>query len=110
MENQTKPTSENTTKKLVNAFTKIPQATAAKSLEHASNVSAKSVELAKKPVYHIRNSQIATGIIGTTGLIIFALGVENLITNTLKVSSPFVEIIFGFILLSISGLLLKKLI
>lgn len=70
----------------------------------------KSIELAKKPVYRLRNSQILTGITGTTGLIIFALGVENLITNTLNVSSPYVEIVLGLFLLIVSGLALKKLI
>ena len=99
MGDQTKPITEDTAKRLVDLLTKAPV-----------NTVNKSVELAKKPVYHIRNSQIATGITGTMGLIIFALGVENLISNTLNVSSPLVEIVLGLILLSISGLLLKKLV
>ena len=68
-----------------------------------------TLQLAKKPVYNIRNSQIAAGVTGSIGLIIFALGVENLMTNVLKISSPYVEIMLGLILLSISGLFLKKL-
>lgn len=97
MDNQHKPITEETAKRLVGILTKSP----------AEQV-AKSFELAKKPIYHIRNSQIIAGITGSVGLIVFALGVENLITNVLGVSSPFVEITFGLILLSISGLFLKK--
>lgn len=98
MNNQTKPVSEDTAKKLVDLLTKAP-----------TGAAAKSVEFAKKPVLRIRNSQILAGVTGSTGLIIFALGIENLITNVLKVSSSFVEIVLGLILLSVSGLFLKKL-
>ena len=68
------------------------------------------IDLAKKPVVHIRNSQIATGITASVGLILFALGIENLISNIPALSSPSVEIILGLVLLSVSGLLLKKLV
>lgn len=98
MENQTKSITEETAKRLVELLAKAPATTVNKSFE-----------LAKKPVVHIRNSQILAGITGSMGLIIFALGVENLIVDTLKVSSPFIEIVLGLILLSASGLFLKKL-
>ena len=99
MVEETKTITEETAKKLVYLLTKTPTATAAK-----------SVELAKKPVIHIRNSQIATGITVSVGLIMFALGIENLVSNIEALSSPLVEITLGLILLSVSGLLLKKLI
>ncbi len=67
--------------------------------------------LSKTPgVYHIRKSQIAAGFTATTGLVIFALGIQTFIQQTLSVKSPIVEILIGVILLLISGLLIKKLI
>lgn len=67
------------------------------------------LEIAKKPVIHIQNSQIIAGILGTTGLVIFALGIENMINNIPQLGSPLIEIVLGLVLLSISGLFLKKL-
>lgn len=68
----------------------------------------KPVEIAKKPVLHFRNSQIAAGLAGTVGLVVFALGVENLISTIPNLQSPMVEIAIGLFLLVISGLFLKK--
>lgn len=99
MENQQKPVTEETAKRLVELLTHAPTATLNK-----------SVELAKKPVLRIRNSQIAAGVTGSVGLILFALGIENLVSTIPAFSSPSVEILFGLILLSVSGLLLKKLV
>lgn len=98
MENQTKPISEETGKRLVELLAKAPTTTINK-----------SVELAKKPVFVIRQNQIIAGVIGTMGLIIFALGVENLIGSIPELSSPLIEISLGLVLLVISGLFLKKL-
>lgn len=97
---QEQPVTEGTAKKLVNLLSKTP-------LDEAA---VKSFEIAKKPVGRIRSSQILTALFGSVGLILFSLGIENFITNTLHVTSPAVEIILGLILLSVSGLLLKKLI
>ena len=99
MEKNQKIITEETAKQLVNLLAKAPKITAAKSLEFV-----------KKPVYQLRNSQILAGITGTIGLILFALGIENLIGTIPKLSSPFVEITLGLVLLAISGLFLKKLI
>ena len=98
MNNQIKPVSEDTARRLVDLLAKAP-----------INTATKSIELAKKPVLQIRNNQILVGILGTSGLVIFALGIENLITNIPGLSTPLVEITLGLILLSVSGLLLKKL-
>ncbi len=70
---------------------------------------AKSFEITKKPLSTIRQSQILAGLVATLGLIIFALGIENLIVQIPELSSPTVEIILGLLLLSISGLYFKKL-
>lgn len=97
-QNQYKPITEDTARRLVDLLTKTP-----------INTATKSIELAKKPVLQIRNNQILVGILGTSGLVIFALGIENLISTIPSLSSPLIEIIIGLILLSVSGLLLKKL-
>lgn len=94
-----KSISQETADKLVSLLAHTPQ-------EHA----ARSLEIAKKPMVHIQNSQIAAGVLGTTGLIIFALGIENLISSIPELQSPFIEIALGLFLLTISGLFLKKLI
>lgn len=96
--NNQKSISEETAKRLVELLTKAPHDTAVKSLE-----------LAKKPIFVIRQNQIIAGVIGTMGLIIFALGIENLISTIPELSSPFIEIGLGLILLTVSGLFLKKL-
>ncbi len=93
-----KTITEETAKQLVHMLREVPKDTVQK-----------SYEFAKKPVYHIQNSQIAAGIFGSTGLIIFALGVENFISSVPELSSPLVDIGLGLFLLIISGLFLKKL-
>lgn len=96
--NQSKPISEESAKKLIDLMASAPK--------DSMN---KSVEFAKKPIYTIRSNQIVAGLVGSAGLIIFALGVENLISNIPQLSSPFVLIGIGLFLLLISGLTLKKL-
>lgn len=97
-ENNQKPITEETARRLIDQLASAPKSTAAK-----------SVELAKKPVYHIRNNQLIAGLIGTAGLIIFALGVENWVSTIPQLSSPLILIGIGLFLLAISGLFLKKL-
>jgi len=99
MVEQTKTITEETGKKLLSMLQKTP-------LDEAAS---KSFGLAQKPMFHIRNSQITAGLTGSIGLILFALGIENLIAKVPALSSPFVEVLLGLILLSASGLLLKKL-
>lgn len=69
----------------------------------------RTVEFVTKPVAQIRNNQIVAGIAGTAGLVMFALGIENFIVSIPGLSTPWVEVTLGLILLSTSGLLLKKL-
>ncbi len=74
-----------------------------------TNPALKTVEMAKKNVIQIKNNQIIAGIVGTSGFVVFALGVESFISTIPALSSPFVEVAIGLIMLSVSGLLLKKL-
>lgn len=59
----------------------------------------------QRTVKRIRNSQIISAIIGTSGLTLFLFGIEKLFINL----SGWALIGFGLTLLIISGLLLKKL-
>lgn len=68
--------------------------------------------LPQKPVeqfQRLRNSQIVMGILGTSGLVLFALGVEKWSSTVDFLSASIVDIGVGLLLLSISGLMLKKL-
>ena len=93
-----KAITEETAKQLVRLIKEIPKDTVQK-----------SYEFAKKPVYSFRSNQIIAGITGTTGLIMFAFGIENFISQIPELSSPFIEVGLGLFLLIISGLFLKKL-
>lgn len=94
-----KQITEETAEKLLTLMQSAPRMTAEKSME-----------IAKKPVFHLRRSQVAAGITGAVGLIIFTLGIENLIAQIPAMKSPPAEIGLGIFLLAISGLFLKKLI
>ena len=85
MKNNQKALSEETAEKLVSLLSKAPG------------------------IYHIRKNQLLAGATATVGLIIFSQGIQNFIEKTLGISSPLIEIIVGFVLLVISGVLLKKL-
>ena len=69
----------------------------------------KSFEIAQKPILKVKNSQVVAGIIGTTGFVLFAFGIENIIGTIPALASPITEVILGLVMLSVSGLLLKKL-
>lgn len=58
-----------------------------------------------KPVSIIRNSQVISAVLGATGLALFLVGIE-------KVFAPltgWASIVFGIILMAVSGVLLTKL-
>lgn len=58
-----------------------------------------------KPIQKIRNSQIASAMVGATGLALFLVGVEKVFA-TLSGSA---SILIGILLMAISGALLTKL-
>ena len=96
--NQERTATEGKVKRLTYLVSKAP-----------TNTAVKSIELAKKPIYILRQNQVIAGVVGTAGLIIFALGVENWISTIPVLSSPFIMIGLGLFLLVTSGLYLKKL-
>lgn len=57
------------------------------------------------PVQKIRNSQVLSAIIGAAGLALFLVGVEKVFSFL----SGSVSILFGIVLMAVSGVLLTKL-
>ncbi|MEX2028578.1 MAG: hypothetical protein WD988_03740 [Candidatus Curtissbacteria bacterium] len=92
-----KPITEETAKRLTDMLSKHP-------------VGAQSINLAKKPVYHIRNSQVLVATVGFAGITLVAFGLENLINTIPILSSPIAEILIGLILIIVSGVSLSKII
>lgn len=95
--NNQKPLTEETAKKLTAMLTKLP----------AGN---QSLNLAKKPVYHIRNSQILAAMVGFAGITLVTFGFENLVSSVPLISTPLGEIILGLLFIIISGISLKQII
>lgn len=107
MEDKTKTITEHTSASLLDGLS---EETGRRLLDlFAKSHLDKAAHVAQAPVIKIKNSQIAAGVIGTAGFVIFALGIERTIEHIPVLSSPLSLIIFGLILLSASGLLLKKL-
>ncbi len=62
------------------------------------------------PVRRLRSSQVATGIVGATGLALFLVGVERAAADIPIVENAYGSILVGLILLAITGLFVRKLI
>lgn len=78
----------------------------------ATKVVGKFKETSEKARYHafrIKNSQIVIAIMGGIGGVFFVFGTERLVERIPIISEPIIEITVGILLLSASGLLIKKL-
>ena len=62
-----------------------------------------------RPVYQIRNSQIASALLGTIGLALFIVGVEKAADDVPVLSNGYASIFIGLAILSITGVLLRTL-
>jgi hypothetical protein len=62
-----------------------------------------------EPVQRIRNSQIASALLGTIGLALFIVGVENAASDIPVISNAYGSIGVGLSLLAITGVLLQAL-
>ena len=60
-------------------------------------------------VRRIRSNQIASAILGTIGLALFIVGVENAASDIPVISNAYGSIFVGVILLSVTGALLARL-
>ena len=61
------------------------------------------------PVRRIRSSQIASAILGSVGLALFLVGVENAAGDIPVISNAYGSIAVGLVLLAFTGALLSRL-
>jgi hypothetical protein len=61
------------------------------------------------PVRHLRGNQIASAIIGSVGLALFFVGVENAAADIPVISNAYGSICVGLVLLAFTGALLTRL-
>lgn len=97
-ESQDKPITEETARRLADVLSRVP-----------INTAQKSIEIAKKPFVQIRQSQFLAGIFGTLGFVMFAFGMEGLLSSIPILSSPIIKIVLGLLIMTASGLAIKKL-
>jgi len=62
-----------------------------------------------RPIARIRSSQIASAVLGTVGLALFIVGVENAAADIPVLSNAYGSIFAGLALLATTGLLLRML-
>ncbi len=62
-----------------------------------------------RPVYHIRNSQIISALLGTVGIALFIVGVERAAEDTPVISNAYGSILVGLAILIVAGGLLQRL-
>ena len=92
-----------TPKRLANASIGLTEETAQRLvsvLEHAQR---------RTPLARIRNSQIASALVGTIGLALFIVGVENAARDIPVLSNAYASILAGLSLLAMTGLALRTL-
>lgn len=61
------------------------------------------------PVRRLRGSQVATGVVGATGLALFLVGVERAAADIPIIENAYGSIFVGLLLLAITGLFVRKL-
>ena len=61
------------------------------------------------PVRRVRSSQLASALLGTIGLALFIVGVENAAADIPVLSNAYASICVGLVLLATTGLLLQLL-
>jgi hypothetical protein len=61
------------------------------------------------PVRRIRSSQIASALLGSVGLALFLVGIENAASDIPLVSNAYGSIAVGVVLLAFTGALLSRL-
>src|SRR3970282_2024787 len=63
-----------------------------------------------QPVQRLRSSHLATGVLGTIGFALFVVGVERAAEDVPLISDPYGSLAVGLVLLTATGLLLRRLI
>jgi tetrahydromethanopterin S-methyltransferase subunit E len=62
------------------------------------------------PIRRLRSSHVATGIVGTLGLALFLVGLENAVSDIPVLENGWASIVVGIILLAAAGVLIRRLI
>jgi len=60
------------------------------------------------PVRTLRGSQVATGIVGTLGLALFLVGLENAVADIPIVENGWASMLVGLVLLAAAGVLIRR--
>ena len=61
-----------------------------------------------RPVRTLRGSQVATGIVGTLGLAMFLVGLENAVADIPIVENGWASMFVGLVLLAAAGVLIRR--
>ena len=62
-----------------------------------------------RPIAHIRNSQMASALLGTVGLALFIVGVENAAADIPVLSNAYGSTLVGLAILTVTGVMLRML-
>jgi hypothetical protein len=60
------------------------------------------------PIKRLRSSQIATGIVGTLGLALFLVGLENAVADIPIIDNGWASMLLGLVLLAAAGVLIRR--
>lgn len=77
--------------------------------EMVERLAAQPVRKAEPQVLRIRRSQLLSAVLGSMGLVIFALGIERAVDDIPFLSSAVGLVVIGLLLMAVSGTLLRKL-
>ena len=61
-----------------------------------------------RPVRTLRGSQVATGIVGTLGLALFLVGLENAVADIPVIENGWASMLVGLVLLAAAGVLIRR--
>jgi hypothetical protein len=60
------------------------------------------------PIRHLRRSQIATGVVGTLGLALYLVGLENAVADVPVIENGWASMLVGLVLLAAAGVLIRR--
>jgi hypothetical protein len=61
-----------------------------------------------RPVRTLRGSQVATGLVGTLGLALFLVGLENAVADIPIVENGWASMLVGLVFLAAAGVLIRR--
>ena len=60
------------------------------------------------PIRRLRSSHIATAVVGTVGLALFLVGIENAVADVPVLENGWVAMAVGILLLAVAGVLIRR--